>query len=756
MARARISTLTIAAAACLAAAVLTPATAVRAEITEVTEDFRTYAGRDAAFTTALWDTAAGELRLPAAPLQTRGALNTLGTAYAMAPLGAHLLVADGSGGLVSVDPADPDQPTESDQLALTDQARAVAVSGAWAWAAVGNAGLQAVDASNPAALVAGGTADCPGFAQGVVTSGGWAYVAQGASGLAVFDLAAPGAPVHTLDVAGQDFMRGVATDGTTLLAADGSAGLKVYSLATAGQPAPVDTIDTPGVCQGAALRGGYAFLADGASGLQVVDLAAPGGAALVTSLSLAGTAMSVTVAGDTLLVAAGNGGLHLVDITDPVAPVLVGTAATANWAYQAVAAGGHIWLADGAAGVRGFTADPFGLDEDANEARSLNLAAGGDPVTQARLAADFTDSASFFLSGDGGATWQPVPPDGSWLSFDPPAVDVRWRALLKVADGWPGPVVRSITLGLDQAVSHAVITSVGDVPDDDGGRVRLRWQASRHDAADGDHVVTEYSIYRRIDAGKLWPDGEWEYLLTVPADREAEYAAVAPTLHDATPDDEAWSVFFVRTRTSVPGVFFDSRPDSGQSVNDLRPAPPTGFLVDRGTGDGTDMQWHASLEPDFAHFRIYRSAVAGVPPGPATLLHVTTGTSWRDETPGWWYYDLTVVDTSGRESLPAAAVSGVPGAAAGLRLGLPVPNPANPATHIRFTVPPGGARVRLTVHDARGRLVRVLCDERLGAGEQALRWDGRDDVGRDAASGVYTVRLAGAVGAGVRKLTLVR
>jgi flagellar hook assembly protein FlgD len=40
-----------------------------------------------------------------------------------------------------------------------------------------------------------------------------------------------------------------------------------------------------------------------------------------------------------------------------------------------------------------------------------------------------------------------------------------------------------------------------------------------------------------------------------------------------------------------------------------------------------------------------------------------------------------------------------------------------------------------------GRLVRTLAAGRLPAGPHAVRWDGRDDRGRGAASGTYVARL---------------
>ena len=64
------------------------------------------------------------------------------------------------------------------------------------------------------------------------------------------------------------------------------------------------------------------------------------------------------------------------------------------------------------------------------------------------------------------------------------------------------------------------------------------------------------------------------------------------------------------------------------------------------------------------------------------------------------------------------------------------PNPFNPSTTLRFRLP-AAAPTRVTVHDAAGRLVRVLVDEPLPAGTHAVVWDGRGREGRPVAAGVY-------------------
>ncbi len=86
-----------------------------------------------------------------------------------------------------------------------------------------------------------------------------------------------------------------------------------------------------------------------------------------------------------------------------------------------------------------------------------------------------------------------------------------------------------------------------------------------------------------------------------------------------------------------------------------------------------------------------------------------------------------------------------------------VPNPFNPGTELRFSLPRDGmAQVR--IFDVRGRLVRALGGERLPSGERTLTWDGKDAQGVSAPSGLYFCRLYldGAAQGQTAKLSLVK
>jgi len=46
-------------------------------------------------------------------------------------------------------------------------------------------------------------------------------------------------------------------------------------------------------------------------------------------------------------------------------------------------------------------------------------------------------------------------------------------------------------------------------------------------------------------------------------------------------------------------------------------------------------------------------------------------------------------------------------------------------------------QVRLAIYNLRGELVRELLNRRLPADRYLVRWDGRNDTGREAAAGIY-------------------
>lgn len=114
----------------------------------------------------------------------------------------------------------------------------------------------------------------------------------------------------------------------------------------------------------------------------------------------------------------------------------------------------------------------------------------------------------------------------------------------------------------------------------------------------------------------------------------------------------------------------------------------------------------------------------------------TGATSWVLPRPVWG----TCPDPS--TSVPDGVPADVPAA---LAISAVTPNPFNPRTTVWLDIPRAGDAA-LAVHDLRGRLVRTLWQGTLEAGRHPVTWDGRDERGGQAASGVYLVRLVAADG----------
>jgi hypothetical protein len=85
-------------------------------------------------------------------------------------------------------------------------------------------------------------------------------------------------------------------------------------------------------------------------------------------------------------------------------------------------------------------------------------------------------------------------------------------------------------------------------------------------------------------------------------------------------------------------------------------------------------------------------------------------------------------------------VTAVPDHELAFRLGAASPNPFAGRTQLQLTLAQGD-QVRARIFDAQGRMVRVLQQGFMAAGDNALEWDGRTEGGRAAGAGVYFVQV---------------
>jgi hypothetical protein len=83
------------------------------------------------------------------------------------------------------------------------------------------------------------------------------------------------------------------------------------------------------------------------------------------------------------------------------------------------------------------------------------------------------------------------------------------------------------------------------------------------------------------------------------------------------------------------------------------------------------------------------------------------------------------------------------------------PNPFNPETLIRYQLPRGSS-MSLRIYDIAGRPVKTIAAGYRSPGYHNVLWDGRDDMGNEAASGIYFYSLDAGEFRETRRMVLLR
>ena len=88
-------------------------------------------------------------------------------------------------------------------------------------------------------------------------------------------------------------------------------------------------------------------------------------------------------------------------------------------------------------------------------------------------------------------------------------------------------------------------------------------------------------------------------------------------------------------------------------------------------------------------------------------------------------------------------------------LGGATPNPFNPSTTIKYSLPSRG-EVSIKVYNMKGMLVRTLVEGVVDAGDHNVIWNGRDAIGSPVATGVYLYKIHTADTDIVKKMALIK
>ena len=276
------------------------------------------------------------------------------------------------------------------------------------------------------------------------------------------------------------------------------------------------------------------------------------------------------------------------------------------------------------------------------------------------------------------------------------------------------------------------ITSIVDVPNDEGGFVRITFRAG-----DG-QVSGEFEVYNLHYHG-----GDVVY--------------VAPLTGSSS-----YTFDVLNTGVGIPNTYYlttytdyglTSNFVAGTSLDNLAPPAPT--LAGARNGADVDLSWNVTA-PDIDHYVIQRSDLGDF---------VVTGTSYTDVGVPLMElnYRMHAVDIHGNSSNNSnqvtistpTGIGDTPMAPKVLTLLPNSPNPFSASTSLRVGVPKAST-VRVEVFDVAGRRVAVREAGQLSAGWRDVVFDGRDDRGQALASGVYFYRVSAGGETHTRKMVISR
>ena len=309
------------------------------------------------------------------------------------------------------------------------------------------------------------------------------------------------------------------------------------------------------------------------------------------------------------------------------------------------------------------------------------------------------------------------------------------------------------------------ITSILDIGNDQGGKVKIRFNRSGFDDEISPFPVVRYDAFRRDDPPPGVIEGDpntiserdlllngWTQVGTITAYGDDTYGIDAPTIGDSTiANGQYLSTFLIRAGTNEPTRYYDSASAAGYSLDNLAPGVPSLLVYESG-----ELTWGGPTDEDFDYFSVYGGNTDSF--GTAILIGYTTSFSMNVGGSAYPYYFVTATDFSGNESNPATTniLTGAEGTPTSYVLSVSAyPNPFNPRTTIRYTLPARG-RVTIAVYDARGMRVATLVDEEKSAGAYTEMWNGRDNEANMVSSGVYFARVTHASGTKSYKLVLLK
>jgi hypothetical protein len=268
-------------------------------------------------------------------------------------------------------------PTKPSLVSTTDvgvgvTCEGVATSGTYAYVAAGKAGFKIFNIATPAAPTLVASVDSLAYCESVVISAPYAYIAANTPDFRgrsfIIDVSNPAAPVYKSTIAGisGSYHQYMGVRGGYAYICDYNQGLQIVNVSVATNPTNVQLVPCGGRAASIIFDGNYGYLALGDSGLYAYNVTNPAAPTLAGKIGTTGRAAfvsygAVTVSGSPvghIFVSnrSTSSGLSAVNVSSPATPTLsafLGTnQAASGIAYSPFYSNGKVYVAYGTAGLR--------------------------------------------------------------------------------------------------------------------------------------------------------------------------------------------------------------------------------------------------------------------------------------------------------------------------------------------------------------------------------------------------------------------
>jgi hypothetical protein len=214
------------------------------------------------------------------------------------------------------------------------------------------------------------------------------------------------------------------------------------------------------------------------------------------------------------------------------------------------------------------------------------------------------------------------------------------------------------------------IDNVGDIANDQGGKLDVLWKPSSLDTW-GNTSVRSYTVKIGVRTTGLLgktdqtsSDGiYWRTAGSVTADWSDGYSMVISTNADSGLQGVPYYYLQVIAKNADSTVFWTSNVDSGFSIDNIPPVGISGSVLGT-SGNGTiSLQWNKDrVDPDLMGYEVYRSTTSGFAVDKANQLALSFDTTFTDTSVSFgqtYYYRVATMDVHGNTGTPSSEMNQV-------------------------------------------------------------------------------------------------